>query len=295
MSNIFSALFVALLLTIPAFVLVVFASMPVLAQSGDSVENPQSGSFGLEGVVAGEPPERAAAINSPVDGQTFTQTPITASGTCEAGLIVEVYKNDTFAGSTICEDNGTFSIEIDVFMGENELFTRVRDMLGQTGPDSETVTITYDPPVSRSGRDIGQQLIVTSDVSFRGVPPGAEVEFPLELSGGRGPYAISVNWGDGGNDAISRSDTGNFTITHVYERPGVYRAVIKATDDSEQTAFLQLTVIASGEIEGGVEEEERATRTERIYVLWPLYVLTALIPVAYWLGMRYTRRRYTYK
>lgn len=256
------------------------------------VENPQSGSVGLEGQIPGPPPDQAATINTPVNGQTFSDLPVTVSGTCPAGVIVEIYRNDVFAGSVMCEDNGTFQLQIDLFNGENELLARVRDLLGQLGPDSNLVTVFYDPAVAQSDRQLpAQQLMLLSNVSFRGAEPGAELSFPIRLVGGSGPYAISITWGDGSSDVISRSDTGNFSIAHTYDAPGVYRIIVKATDDLGSVAFLQLTAIIDG-VSGTVEGEEPPPRVIIKVLLWPLYVLLALLPLAYWLGMRHERRKY---
>ena len=259
----------------------------------DDVENPQSGSLGLAGVVEGEPPESPAAINSPVAGETITDTPITVSGTCEPELVVELFKNDSFSGSAVCDENGTFEIETSLFRGENELLLGVRDLLGQSGPESDTVTVEYDPQVTGTDREIGPELILTSPISFRGAAPGSEISFPLDLSGGSGPYAISINWGNGDSDVVSRDDTGSFDISHTYDNPGIYRIVIQATDDNERFTFLQLTAVIDGEVRGELTEEDtEPARVETSYILWPMYVLAALVPVAFWLGMRHMKRKY---
>lgn len=273
----------------------VLSAVPAEAQnngSEDDVENPQTGSLGLEGVVEGEPPDRPAGINTPVDGQVITETPVTVAGTCQSGLIVEIYKNDVLAGSTMCEENNTFELDISLFFGENVLIARVRDLLGQAGPDSEPVTVTYDPPVAESDRQLGQQLIITSNTSFRGAMPGSEISFPMRIAGGEGPYAVSVNWGDGGDDVFTRSDTGSFDISHVYERPGIYRVVVQVSDDQDQSAFWQFVAIISGDIDNVFDVDEAAPEEEVRYILWPLYVLLAMIPLAYWLGIRHQRRKY---
>lgn len=279
-----------------AFVFVVAAAgvlifnPPVFSQ----VENPQGGSMGVEGQVPGPPPEDAATINTPVDGQTFSSIPVTVSGTCEPEVIVELYKNDIFAGSANCADNGTYETEIDLFIGENELMARVRDLLGQSGPDSDTITVNYEPDVEESDRTLpSQQLLLTSTVTFKGVNPDSELRFPVTLSGGEGPYAISASWGDGNNDVLSRSDTGNFDLRYTYDQPGVYRIVIKATDESESTAFLQLVAVVDGEpVEGA--EDSGPTRVIEEYITWPFLVTLPLIPLAFWFGLRYEKRRIGY-
>src|SRR5690606_15714392 len=70
---------------------------------------PAAGSIGLGGVMPGEPPTTAAVINVPTNGQSFTEAPVTVSGTCPAGVLVQIFKNDIFAGSTPCLSDGTFS------------------------------------------------------------------------------------------------------------------------------------------------------------------------------------------
>ena len=281
----------SILLLTPLAVIALWASV-TLAQSMDDVENPQDGSIGIEGAVPGPPPESAATINTPISGQTFTSLPITVSGTCEPGLMVEVYKNDVFSGVDECAQNGTYSVDIDLFFGENELIVRVRDLLGQAGPDSNIVTVIYNPPVEQSGRDFpAQQLLLTSTTSFRGVDPGSEIVFPIALSGGIGPYAISITWGDGSSDVMSRSDTGSFNLRHVYDQPGVYRMVVKATDDTDTVAFLQLVAVVNGE-PGEAADSTAAARIITNVVLWPLFIILPLVPIAFWMGVHYQKRRY---
>ncbi len=57
------------------------------------------------------------------------------SGICPGDLLVKIFKNNVFAGSVQCK-NGSYSIVIDLFSGQNELVARVYDALDQPGPDS---------------------------------------------------------------------------------------------------------------------------------------------------------------
>jgi hypothetical protein len=102
----------------------------------------ESGSVGLEGKINSEPPKTGATITLPRDGTTVTNLPTTISGLCPTGLLVKIYKNNVFAGSAQC-NNGSFSIQIDLFSGRNELVARVYDSLDQAGPDSNTVVVTF--------------------------------------------------------------------------------------------------------------------------------------------------------
>src|SRR3954471_12928371 len=118
-------------------------SLPVLA-AAPPAQNPQSGSVGLQGEIPGSPPTTGATITVPGNGQNFSTTPITVAGICPKGLLVEIFKNNVFGGSTECA-TGSFSLQVDLFDGRNDLVARVFDSLNQSGPDSATVSVNYNP------------------------------------------------------------------------------------------------------------------------------------------------------
>src|SRR5688500_18392318 len=90
------------------------------------VENPKSGSVGLEGRISSPPPKTGATISVPTNGQSFTTLPVTVSGLCPGDLLVKVFKNNVFAGSAQCK-NCSYSLVIALFSGENELVAREFD------------------------------------------------------------------------------------------------------------------------------------------------------------------------
>ncbi|MCE7936768.1 hypothetical protein DYH10_03195 [Candidatus Saccharibacteria bacterium CPR2] len=247
--------------------------------------NPQSGSIGLEGTIPSEPPKVGATISIPSGGQSFSQNPITVSGICPNGLLVKIFKNEVFAGSTTCQ-NGSYSIQIDLFSGQNELVARVYDALSQPGPDSNKVTVTYDD----GSRDDGlSQLIITTNYATRGANPNETLTWPIAISGGKAPYAISVDWGDGTVDLISREFAGEFEISHVYKEPGTYNVIIKITDANGKTAYLQLVAVANGPVDTTTTKqyEDKDLTTQTKIILWPMYLLIPLIPTAFYLGKRH--------
>ena len=86
------------------------------------------------------------------------------------------FKNDIFAGSSVCTTDGTFSFEIDLLAGQNTLVARVFDALNQVGPDSNSVVVYYDAPANTSSPFAqlnfgGPQLLLNTDAVFRGAFP----------------------------------------------------------------------------------------------------------------------------
>ncbi|MFA5003725.1 MAG: hypothetical protein WC498_00385 [Candidatus Saccharimonadales bacterium] len=250
-----------------------------------STQNPQSGSTGLQGTISNPAPTTGATIGLPVNGQTFTSTPITVAGSCPSGLLVKLFSNNIFVGAAQCT-NGSFSLQIDLFSGENDLIARVYDALDQAGPDSNTVRVTFQ---DAQFLQFGSHVSLTSNYAKLGANPGANLNWPLVLSGGTGPYAISADWGDGsGNSLKSVAFIGGFDITHVYKSAGIYNVIIKATDVNGTSAFLQLVGVANGKVtqaDGSIAGN--TTTIKKVLVLWPFIIIFPLALIAFWLGRRY--------
>jgi len=254
-----------------------------------TTENPKANSFGLQGTISAPPPTGHATITVPSNGQSFNQVPVQVSGTCPDGLLVEVLNNGVMVGSTLCE-NGSFSLQIILFPGQNELTARVLDDLGQEGEPSNTVTVSYSTSTDTSFSAFAQAIILTSSYSRRAVDPGATLEWPLQLSGGTGPYAFSIDWGDGSDpELMSQGAAGLITIRHVYKEPGIYRVTIKVVDSNGVSGFLQVIAVVNGEAESAIktDQKEPAAIVIRNRVIWiPAAVVLALLIPAFWLGRR---------
>ncbi len=244
---------------------------------------PQSGSIGLEGTISSAPPTRGATIAVPGNGAVFTSVPITVSGLCPSGLMVKIFDNNVFVGSVVCS-GGSYSLQIDLFSGQNDLIARVYDALDQTGPDSNTVTVTFN---DAQFLQFGTLISLTSPYAERGAPPGTELDWPVFLSGGVGPYAISVDWGDGTPaDLMSVSNTGTITLKHTYKAAGVYKVIVKATDKNGAAAFLQLVGQATGAVQNSKTGSNNVIVQKQI-ASWPIFAMTPLMFLAFWLGGRH--------
>lgn len=271
-------------------VLVIFSATFLSAPANANIPppGPGSGSAGLQGTVPTPAPKTPATITTPTNGQSFTQMPITVSGLCTTGLLVKVFTNNVFVGSAACT-NGSYSLQVDLFDGSNDLVARVFDSLDQAGPDSNIVKLTYNnAQFSATGVP---QLSLTSAYARRGANPGESLVWPITVSGGTAPYAISSDWGDGKPASLSSQQfAGTFNVNHTYDNAGVFIVVIKATDKNGQTAFLQLV----GQANGAVTQSTTSSSTNgpsiitRTQVLWiPAALTIPFILVAFWLGRRY--------
>lgn len=261
-------------------------SLPVRAADFEPPSQ-QEGSAGLQGTVPTPAPENAPSITTPSSGQSFTRMPITINGLCTDGLLIKVFSNNVFVGSALCT-GGSYTLQADLFEGQNDLVARIFDGLDQPGPDSNTVRVSYK---SDQFGGVGLQLLTLSSIyARRGANPGEQLNWPITITGGAGPYAVSVDWGDGKPPTLqSEQFAGNITVSHVYDTAGTYVVIVRATDKNGQTAFLQLVGQANGAITQSSEKANEdglvATKTSVVWV--PAAISLPLILITFWLGRRF--------
>ncbi len=254
---------------------------------------PQAGSIGLTGAMPGPAPTVGAVISTPSNNQYFSTSPVTIKGTCPKTTLVEVFKNDIFAGSGTCSDSGTFAFDVDLLIGKNILIARVYDSLNQPSPDSNAVTVYYDAlpnqgsPIASLGLS-GSQLLLNTDAVYRGVFPGHPLSIPITILGGASPYAVDIQWGDTTHTIVPRNDNLTFNTSHTYSKPGTYQISLQATSAQGYVAFLTVVAIVNGQ--PGINVSLAATTSNkpenRLLVLWPLYMTATSMVLSFWLGER---------
>ena len=266
----------------------IILSSPVSALDPIQTPNPMPGSYGLEATKTQPPPTQGATITTPGNGGSFATSPVTVNGICPAGLLVQIYNNSVMVGSVMCS-NGSFSLEVSLFAGTNELSAIVYDDLEQAGPASNVVTVTY---TDTSFTAFGTLMTLTSSYGRRSAAASSPLTWPLQLSGGAGPYAFSIDWGDGsGPELKSQALAGVVTIDHVYKKAGIYQVNVRVTDVNGVSAFLQLVAVASGKVDGATatqaDSKNGQTDAAPAQVLWvPTVTSLALLAPSYWLGRR---------
>jgi hypothetical protein len=253
-----------------------------------SQQNPQSGSVGVQGKMAGPPPSSAPTIAIPSNGQSFSSIPITVSGLCQSGLIVKVFDNGVFVGAASCSGN-SYSLKISLFGGTNDLIARQYDALDQASPPSPKVTVTFNDLLLIK---FGTHVFLTSNYASRGASPKETLTWPVIISGGEGPYALSTDWGDGSAaDLKSVSLPGTIQLAHTYSSAGTYNMLVRATDKNGTEAFLQLVAVinGSGKQSGNTNNNSNNNGTTKVInILWePLAAAIPFIIITFWLGRRY--------
>jgi hypothetical protein len=273
--------------------------------------------------VLGPPPTSAATIDSPASGQHFGTNTVTVQGTCPAGLLIEIYRNATFAGSALCDSGGLYSVLVTLVPGQNDLVARDSDALGQYGPDSATVTVYYDapppptstptppptpvpsgspqpggPPASKTPGPPGPAptrfpanpsapatlLLTSKQHLYQGTGPGTPVQWTVTVSGGRAPYRFLWEWGDGTSSNSTMAAAGPATGSHSYAKPGVYQVTIRADDDNFHEAVIQVVTIINGATTLQTFGRSTPDQPGNLVLVWPLLSVTGLVVLSFWLG-----------
>ena len=247
--------------------------------------DPKPGSYGVEATKKQPPPKQGATITTPGNGASFSSSPIAVNGICPNGLLVQLYNNGVMVGAVMCS-NGSFSIQVSLFAGTNELSAIVYDELDQPGPTSNIVTVNY---ADTNFTAFGTLITLTSSYGRRSSPAGTQLTWPLQLSGGTGPYAFSIDWGDGSAAELkSQSLAGLLDIMHTYKKAGIYQVNIRVTDTNGVSAFLQVVAVSSGKVDttATVQQKDETGGTVT-RVLWiPAVIAMILLLPTFWLGRR---------
>lgn len=290
----------------------------VLMLSWTNAVTADSASYTVHASVPGPPPSTAATIDTPLNEAAFTGVPITITGSCPIDTYVEILRNGFSSGIALCSSGGSYTMQIDLFKGVNQLVARDYSFTDQAGPDSGITTVHYNPPglpplnPSSGGTTtpytpgvttgVAVPLMIKPNYTFVGYYVGQPASWQIRLDGGNPPYAVSVDWGDGKSQLYSVKDPGSLSIQHTYAKTGAYRGSypvkVHATDTIGNQTYLQLlaiisnrpkTVVASstsGSSGGGISFGEWANIGHIVAYVWSTYGLIVLMLISFWLGER---------
>lgn len=261
------------------------------------IPGPEERQMSVGAVVEGKKPTDAPTIRVPSNGQTVTAIPITVQGGCPKDTLVKIFKNGVMTGAAIC-DNGSYTLQADLLLGANSLYAQAFNTLDKYGPASEPIVVTY----AASGQQVplapelfdpikspANQFILRSENFHKGVYTGEEITWPIEIIGGTPPYAVSIGWGDGKTDLLSRGVPGGFNVKHIYDKEGTgyrgsYPITVKATDAQGAAAYIQLvTLVNNGSLAALSAKEALAGK---LAIAWPLLILLLLVILSFFLGER---------
>lgn len=170
--------------------LIFLATLHIPGSSVNAATQTVNQSVHVTAIIPGPAPTTPAVITSPKNNTTYTVTPIVVFGTCGPGLLVQITNNAQLAGNTMCDPDGTFSMNLTLQMGQNNLSALNYDSLGQPGPVSLTVTV---------------YVIEPDAIPPAGTTPGKSGQRPSSGDSGQQPSNPGLDTGEKSEDIIGLS------------------------------------------------------------------------------------------
>ncbi len=262
-------------------------------------------------------PTTPAVINAGLDGTTVNSALQTIAGTCELQnpqSVVSIWRGGTSIGSTTC--NGTFSLQIMLVQGPNTLIARTANPSSLYGPDSAPITVTLvlpasptPPPadpgpqpasaaqeVTATNAGASENLTIATNQPFSVLSSANDVTITVTIGGGKNPYDIALNWGDGSVDNHHLDVAGTYSFSHIYQTPGSYTVHGFVHDVLGAFSEFEYAVVTSHKTPGGSSASNsggsagHARNTTDWRTLKP-FVLTGsaiiLLWIAYFLGVHH--------
>lgn len=290
-----------------------------------------SGHIEIGAIVEGPPPEIGAVITSPIDGYKVEDVSnIEISGTCPKDNFIVIKNNDALAGSTVCTNDGTFSLSIELVTGNNTISALNYDNLNQAGPSTPSVKVILkgkfiiqndnqnifenivnnkpklpDNPSIIAGKDSECSSYVVGDLPQDNKKPniavvcvprlffqGIEEKLGVIVWGGQPPYIVNINWGEILGETQYKFDTqGYHLINFKYTSSGVYKIKFNMSDQQNIETIVETAV----QVVGDSKSTTLPIIGNVIDYSWfdvpvPLYFLALALTLGFWCGDLFDRK-----
>lgn len=252
--------------------IILFLSLANLEAAGITT----NGHVNVNLIVPGNPPSTGAVITNPANKSSVKKALITVEGTCPSSNIIAVYNNGLFNSSSVCSNESTFSVTVQLTPGINTLQAQNYDALNQPGPATEQIEVAYEDGTPTGILEVNQPEDIVIDESiptqpapqpsdnpcYSPLPPaatswlnitapcitrnifvGETLDLPITITGGFAPYAVSLDWGEENASRLySLARDGHHILSHTFQTPKVKKLTITATDARGETARLETVV-----------------------------------------------------
>ncbi len=279
---------------------------------GFNIQSAHADSYDVSASVPFPAPTAAAVIDPSFAGSTQTAEVVELFGTCQSvypSSIVSIWRDGQLLGSTNCQANNTFRLNITLALGGNSLIARTSSISLIYGPDSQPVNVTYTPstvptiasPGPTPATNNPSDLRITSNQPVAVMSESNTVTIEIKVDGGTSPYTITINWGDGSTETQTVAGPGLYRFTHTYASPNIFRVLASVTDVLGATKVFQFIVTSTSPQAATAQKPTAETTPQsadskgRNYFLLlgtfiGLFVLLIIFLTSFWLGRRYEHK-----
>ena len=232
---------------------------------------------------------------------------ILLSGECPKDSHIEFYRNGLLAGVAPCIGDPTFSIQIGLETGLNVIEARVFNITDDEGPISQLLYLVSDTPqenqasASTPSSNVSElaPFLITCDFNSLGFYTSENASWDMTIQGGKPPYSLNIDWGDGQQSTITRSSAGTFKMVHYYSKASSstgYGINIKGVDGlGNSTTFAIMSIISDRNTHQAAQVSQANAKLnpafltslkKKLLVAWPAYTILLLMSLSFWLGER---------
>ncbi len=143
-------------------------------------------------------------------------------------------------------------------------------------------------------------FLIAADFHYHSYVSGKPFTLSLGLAGGKRPYAVTIEWGDGTQSIIARDNSSSFSAKHTYILSGrnqrIYLVKVKVVDGNGATTFLEIAepvhisgaLVNGAPIVSGTGSNGNSPSSWRQWLAfaWPTYGVVLLMVFCFWLGER---------
>lgn len=276
--------------------------------------------LGVSASVPAPIPGGSPVITSPTNNTVTTNSSVKVSGTCPVivpPILIVIYRDSNSVGSTNCTPGGSFSLNVPLTLGKNNLLAQVQTITGGIGNSSSVILVTRNtlttpssPPSSEPGPistpnvtielPILEPQIITED-NFTQVPSDSNkpTAWSFSIKGGETPFTVTIDWGDGTIEKYTVHTHKVQTFYHTYSQPKTYNISAKVVDaNGRVTVYNTVAVAYSSKGSGTLGLDSKYQETHPIIALlqqylWQIYIATlgALVFLWYLEHGRFFHRR----
>jgi hypothetical protein len=227
---------------------------------------------------------------------------VTERGTAPPySYVVVTFHSVPLTCATYADSNGNWSCTLDQALPNG---THIVAIVATT-PQGRVLTfpvfhIVVLPTILALKHTVSQvPFLINYDFHYQVRTSGQSFDLPLSLSGGDGPYAVTVQWGDGTQSAFARKDGSGFLAGHTYRLSKLsqqtYLVKVEAVDVNGNKTFLQIAqfVHAQGSPIGlqvvsdiGISPPTISQFQQWLWFIWPTYGVVSVMVLSFWLGER---------
>ena len=186
-------------------------------------------SYDVTAKVPAPLPAGVPTITTPGNNSVIIAPTVTVVGTCPIvvpALIVVLVRDSLTIGSGSCASDGSFRIVVGLVLGVNIIYSKFVTITGESSSYSLALSLVYqptNPPTTTVVKNSEQtpqttaKLAILFDYDFVTYTTTQNTKTIVGITGGKSPYTLIVDWGDGTSKNYNLSNQKVPDLNHRYK------------------------------------------------------------------------------